>query len=107
LSRQVLARPSPEERLDELDALFAALSHRARRQIIMTLRFRGGSMSAGDIAKRFHHAWPTTTRHLRVLEASELIVQARKGTHRLYRLNPKKLQVLKEWLKWLDHHAKS
>jgi DNA-binding transcriptional ArsR family regulator len=97
-----LANPSPEERLEELDALFNALSHRARRQIVMTLRFRGGEMSAGDIAKRFHHAWPTTTRHLRVLEASELIVQQRSGTHRLYRINPAKLQVLKEWFRWLD-----
>jgi len=102
-----LAKPSPEERLDELDALFNALSHRARRQIVMTLRFRGGAMTAGDIAKRFHHAWPTTTRHLRVLEASQLIVQERQGTHRLYRINPKKLQVLKEWLQWLDSKDRS
>ena len=94
--------PSPEERLDELDALFSALSHRARRQIVMTLRFRGGNMSAGDIAKRFAHAWPTTTRHLRVLESSQLILQERDGNSRLYRLNPKKLLVLDEWLGWFE-----
>ncbi len=97
-----MASRVPEQRLDELDALFNALSHRARRQILMTLRFRGGAMSAGDIAKRFSCAWPTTTRHLRVLEASRWIVQTRQGTHRLYRLNPTRLAVLKEWFQWLD-----
>lgn len=59
-------------------------------------------MSAGDIAKRFAHAWPTTTRHLKALLASELILQERQGNHRLYRLNPKKLRVLEDWLSWFD-----
>jgi DNA-binding transcriptional ArsR family regulator len=97
-----LARASPEERLDELDAVLSALAHRARRQILMSLRFRDGQMTAGDIAKRFAHAWPTTTRHLRVLEESALILQERVGRHRLYRLNPKKLKALEEWLTWFE-----
>jgi DNA-binding transcriptional ArsR family regulator len=97
-----LPAQSPEERLEELDAVLSALSHRARRQILMALRFRGGSMAAGDIAKRFAHAWPTTTRHLRVLEDSGLISQERQGRSRLYCLNPKKLQVIETWLAWFE-----
>ncbi len=97
-----MARASPEERLEELDAVFAALSHRARRQILLTLWFRGGTLSAGDIADRFEHAWPTTTRHLRVLEAAELVTCEQQGRARIYKINVKKLQVLGEWLGWFS-----
>jgi DNA-binding transcriptional ArsR family regulator len=97
-----LASLSPEQRLEELDAVFSALAHRARRQILMTLFFRGGSMSAGDIAKRFEHAWPTTTRHLRVLEDAQLITQKREGRARVYQFNQKKLEVIQQWLGWFE-----
>lgn len=93
---------SPEERLDELDAVFSALAHRARRQILMALRFREGAMSAGDIAKRFAHAWPTTTRHLRVLEDARLITHEQQGTSRIYQIDPQKLSVINEWLSWFE-----
>ncbi|MGZ3705778.1 MAG: ArsR/SmtB family transcription factor, partial [Bdellovibrionota bacterium] len=98
---------SPEERLDELDAVFSALAHRARRQILMALRFRDGAMSAGDIAKRFAHAWPTTTRHLRVLEVANLVTHEQQGTSRIYRINTRKLGVLEEWLSWFEERNKS
>jgi DNA-binding transcriptional ArsR family regulator len=90
----------PEERLRELDAVFSALSHRARRQILMTLFFRGGTMSAGDIAKRFAHAWPTTTRHLRVLEEAGLVTCERHAQARLYRIDAKRLKVIAQWTDW-------
>lgn len=90
----------PEERLSELDAVFAALSHRARRQILMTLYFRGGWMTAGDIAKRFEHAWPTTTRHLKVLEEAGLVTCERQAQARLYRVAVDKLKVIEGWTQW-------
>ena len=92
----------PEARLAELDAVFAALSHRARRQILMTLYFRGGTMSAGDIAGRFAHAWPTTTRHLKVLEEAGLVTCERQAQTRLYRLAADKLKVIDGWTKWFE-----
>ena len=82
--------------------MFSALAHRARRQIVMTLWFRGGTMSAGDIAQRFEHAWPTTTRHLRVLEDAALITHEQQGRGRIYRINIDKLHVLREWLGWFE-----
>ncbi|HEU4411515.1 MAG TPA: metalloregulator ArsR/SmtB family transcription factor [Polyangiaceae bacterium] len=92
----------PEERLAALDAVCEALAHPARRQIVLTVHFRGGSMSAGDIAKRFAHAWPTTTRHLRVLEAAGLLAHEKVGRSRVYRLERARLDVIKEWLAWFD-----
>jgi len=71
----------------------------------MTLRFRGGTMSAGDIAKRFEHAWPTTTRHLKVLEDAMLIAHDQQGRGRIYKLNAQKLAVIEEWLGWFDEQS--
>lgn len=97
-----MARESPEQRLDALDALFSALGHRARRHILLTLWFRGGEMSAGDIARRFQCAWPTTTRHLKVLLETGLVTHERRGQARLYRIDPGKLSAVKGWLGWFD-----
>jgi DNA-binding transcriptional ArsR family regulator len=57
------------------EAVVCALAHPARRQILMTIHFRGKA-TAGEIAGRFAHKWPTTTRHLRVLEHAGLIGQS-------------------------------
>lgn len=82
--------------------MFAALAHRARRQILMTIHFRGGSMTAGDIAARFAHAWPTTTRHLRALEDAGLISHEREGRSRVYSIDPKRLHLIAEWIGWFE-----
>jgi DNA-binding transcriptional ArsR family regulator len=75
----------------------AALAHPARRQILLTIHLRG-SASAGDIAARFAHKWPTTTRHLRVLEQAGLIKQLRRGRQRLYSIDKARLALVGEWL---------
>ena len=90
----------PEERIQALDAIFAALAHPARRQILMTIYFRGGSMTAGEIAARFAHAWPTTTRHLRALEAAELLEHTREGRTRVYQIRKARLELVTEWVSW-------
>lgn len=82
--------------------MFSALSHRARRQILMTLHFRGGAMTAGAIAQRFEHAWPTTTRHLKVLEEAGLVSCERQAQARLYRIDRKRLKVITDWVAWFD-----
>lgn len=64
-------------------------------------------MSAGDIAKRFEHAWPTTTRHLRVLEDAQLVTHEQLGRARIYHINASKIQVIEQWLAWFAASAKS
>jgi DNA-binding transcriptional ArsR family regulator len=80
----------------------AALAHPARRQILLTLHFRGGVATAGEIAARFAHAWPTTTRHLRVLEEAGLLRQDKRGRTRVYTLDKERLALVAEWLRWFD-----
>lgn len=77
----------------------AAIAHPARRQILLTVHLRG-SMTAGDIAKRFAHAWPTTTRHLGILVAAGLLTQERAGRNRIYAVDHARLALLEEWLGW-------
>src|SRR3954466_5667500 len=95
-------RLTAEERLAALDAVVTALAHPARRQILMTIHLRGGSVSAGDIAARFAHSWPTTTRHLGVLEASGLLEVEQSGRARIYSVRLERLDVVKEWLAWFS-----
>ncbi|WP_372782194.1 ArsR/SmtB family transcription factor [Phenylobacterium sp.] len=82
------------------EAVFMALAHPARRRILISLNFAGGAMSAGQIARLFGHAWPTTTRHLQVLMAAGIVTQDRQGRTRLYRLNPARLALARDWLGW-------
>lgn len=95
------SRSSGAATLADAEAVFAALAHASRRQILLVLHFRGGEMAAGDIADRFACAWPTTTRHLRVLESAGLVRVEKRGRERVYRLNRERLLgVAGEWLAW-------
>jgi DNA-binding transcriptional ArsR family regulator len=107
LKRNAIAAPDPAPldpaaKLAALDSVVQAMAHAARRQILLTLHFRGGTATAGELAARFEHAWPTTTRHLRVLEDAGLLEHAREGRTRRYRLNRERLALVSEWLAWFD-----
>jgi DNA-binding transcriptional ArsR family regulator len=97
-----LRKFDPKKRLEELDAVLSALAHPSRRHILLVIRFRGGAMTAGEIAERFHHTWPTTSRHLRVLERAGLLVYEKQGRTRIYCVNSEKLGVVSEWLEWFE-----
>ena len=92
---------SAARKLADIDAVFAALAHEQRRHILLTLKFRGGELTAGDIAKRFACSWPTTTGHLQVLENAALVIAEKRGRERFYRLDQARLlAVAGEWLAW-------
>ena len=93
-------KPKQTRNEDLYELIFTALAHPARRRILHTLNFQGGQMSAGDIAAMFSHAWPTTTRHLQVLEAAGLVVHEQQGRTRIYRIDTKRLALASEWLSW-------
>lgn len=86
--------------MDAYEAVFTALAHPARRRILLTMNFEGGAMSAGEIAEMFEHAWPTTTRHLKVLESAGLLLQQRQGRSRIYSIDRRRLDLVREWLEW-------
>jgi DNA-binding transcriptional ArsR family regulator len=99
-----LAEPfDARARLDALQSIFSTLAHPARRQILLVVHFRGGGMAAGDIARRFAHTWPTTSRHLRVLERAGLLAHEKRGRARYYRLDRERLALAAEWLAWFSN----
>src|ERR1700691_5628321 len=93
-----MANRDTEPRLDAYEMVFSALAHPARRRVLMTINFNGGSMTAGEIAAIFEHAWQTTTRHLQVLEAAGLLTHERRGRMRIYRIERKRLALVSDWL---------
>jgi DNA-binding transcriptional ArsR family regulator len=82
--------------------VFNALAHQARRMIIGVLHARGGEMTSKAIAERFDHSWPTTTRHLRVLEEAGLVTITLRGRERIYHLNSARLGSVAGG--WIDRY---
>jgi DNA-binding transcriptional ArsR family regulator len=100
-----LRKPDLREQRKAAEAVFRALAHASRRQILLVLRFRGGKMTAGEIAQRFSCRWPTTTRHLRVLEAAGLVRVEKRGRARIYHLETKRLRgAVRDWLSWFERN---
>jgi DNA-binding transcriptional ArsR family regulator len=51
-------------------------------------------MTSGAIAARFDCSWPTTTRHLRILEEAGLVQVMLSGRERVYRLDAGRLNAV-------------
>jgi DNA-binding transcriptional ArsR family regulator len=98
-----VAKREPKAMLDAYEAVFTALAHAARRRILMTVNFEGGEMTAGAIAALFDHAWPTTTRHLQVLESAGLLTHERRGRQRVYSIARSRLELARDWLAWFSN----
>jgi DNA-binding transcriptional ArsR family regulator len=96
------ARPASPA-LAEIAETFDALAHEARREIVMLLVHHGPELPSGYLASRLRHSWPTTTRHLHVLEAAGVVTVRRDGRQIIYRLEPQHIQrVIGGWLSLLD-----
>ncbi len=91
----------PPPSLEDQEVVFAALAHAVRRQIVVLLAKSGGELPSGYLASRFRHSWPTTTRHLHVLEEAKIIEVRREGRSSHYRLVRSRLQTVVSG--WLDH----
>jgi DNA-binding transcriptional ArsR family regulator len=97
------SEPSSPASLEDVDVVFTALAHPARRHVLLLLSHQGGELSSGYLAARFQHSWPTTTRHLKVLEEAGLVTVQREGRSSHYRLNRERLRhVLGGWLRHLE-----
>lgn len=97
-----------QREIEDLERVFKALAHASRRHVLIVLNARGGSMTAGDIARRFSCSWPTTTRHLRVLEHAGLVRVDKHGREWVYVLESERLRlVVGKWLEWFQEIERS
>ena len=102
-ARGVSARAQGLRDLDDLEVVFGALAHRSRRTILSVLFAHGGEMTSGAIASRFDCSWPTTTRHLHILEDAGFVRVALHGRERIYRLDLERLHaVAGSWISRFD-----
>ena len=98
--RHYFARPS-RTLFNDIRAYFpmSAQLH-VYRVVDRYLSFARDAMTAGEIAELFDHSWPSTSRHLRLLEAAGIIEHERRWRRRLYRINRQPLKLVTEWLAW-------
>ncbi len=75
---------------------FQALADPTRRAVLDLLRM--GEQPAGQIALAFPVSRPAISKHLRQLRKAHLVVEHRRGRHRVYQLNPEPLKAVDSWL---------
>ena len=56
----------------------------------------------GQIAQPYRMSLAAVSKHLKVLEAAELIARERRGSFQIVRLNAKSLRPAEEWLAFYD-----
>jgi len=76
--------------------VFQAIADPTRRAILVLVATQ--SMTAGAIASNFNTARPTVSKHLRILTECELLDQEQKGREIIYRLNPKKMKEIGDFI---------
>jgi DNA-binding transcriptional ArsR family regulator len=91
-----------KKELEALNAVFKALDHPTRRQILLVMHFRNDAMTAGEIAERFSCRWPTVSRHMKVLERAKLARVEKSGRERLYRIERNNLNIARLWFTSFD-----
>ena len=76
--------------------VYEALADPTRREIVAMLS--AGERNAGDLAARYAMAGPSVSRHLKVLRESGLIAFRQQATSRVYRLEPERLEEVRQWM---------
>jgi DNA-binding transcriptional ArsR family regulator len=79
-----------------LDALFAALGDRTRRDIVA--RLSTGEATVKELAEPYAMSMQAVSQHIRVLERSGLISQGRHRQTRPCRLEPAALEAALSWI---------
>lgn len=79
-------------------AVFRAISHPARREIIRLLTSE--QMSVGDVALRFEMTRPAVAKHLEILREAGLIKTHREGRETFNQLIPLSLKPVADWLEF-------
>jgi DNA-binding transcriptional ArsR family regulator len=78
---------------------FAALADPTRRAIFERLAARPSAV--GVLARGLPVSRPAVSQHLRVLREAGLVTETAVGTRRIYRLDPRGIGAMREWLEAL------
>jgi DNA-binding transcriptional ArsR family regulator len=75
---------------------FVALADPTRRLIFERLARR--PMAVGKLADRLAVTRPAVSQHLKVLKEAGLVADRQEGTRRIYRIDPRGIEVMREYL---------
>jgi DNA-binding transcriptional ArsR family regulator len=73
-----------------------ALGDRTRRAVLR--RLRSGARSVGEIAEGMEVSRPAVSQHLKVLKAARLVTVHAVGTRRVYAVDTRGIESLRNWL---------
>jgi DNA-binding transcriptional ArsR family regulator len=81
---------------------FSALADPTRRAIFE--RLASGPRAVGELAHEFPVSRPAVSQHLRVLKDAGLVADQREGNRRLYRVEPRGVDAMRDYLDsfWTD-----
>jgi DNA-binding transcriptional ArsR family regulator len=88
------------EQIAEMDAVFQALSHAARRDMLGRLAGRDHTIS--ELAAPFHMSFAAASKHVKVLERAGLIHRSVRGRQHVCRLVPQPLAQASAWLRFYE-----
>ncbi|MBL8154817.1 MAG: helix-turn-helix transcriptional regulator [Anaerolineae bacterium] len=89
-------------RADEMAALFKAISHPVRLQILDLISQGGGELCGCDIEPHFDLTQPTISHHLKALREVGLITSEPYRSSMYHRVNPAKMELLRDVLTLLQ-----
>lgn len=84
------------EYIPDVDTVFDVIAEPKRRAILSLLAT--SELSVGEIEEQLRVPQPTVSKHLRVLRETGFVERTVDAQRRLYRLNPKPLLELDDWL---------
>ena len=84
------------QRVAELELVFRALADPTRRAVVE--RLGAGPTPTSELARPFAMALPSFLQHIEMLEKAGLVSSTKEGRVRTYRLTPKPLLAIDDWM---------
>ena len=81
--------------------VFNAIAEPRRREIIDRLA-SVGEQAVNDLVGALRLPQPAVSKHLRVLRRVRLVTVSRRGRQRVYRLEPRELKTVHDWVKHFE-----
>jgi DNA-binding transcriptional ArsR family regulator len=88
--------------VEEMDAVFHALAHGARRD--MLARLADGELTVGDLAEPLTMSLAAASKHIKVLERAGLVRRTVDGRRHVCRLEVTPLASASAWIQFYERH---
>jgi DNA-binding transcriptional ArsR family regulator len=90
------------EEIAEMDTVFHALAHGARRGMLG--RLADGDLTVGELAEPLAMSLAAASKHIQVLERAGLVRRTVDGRRHVCRLEPAPLASATAWLRFYERH---